>query len=286
MYCIMIPILFLLMLCYLIIRNIIARYKKKNKYSAYENLAIFFPEKTLQARLWILVRCFFHQLLVIIETLKAAEISIDELKRRVTIHDHDCWREMKQSLQDGQNIIYMTAHFGNWELFGLRGAVEISPHNLYSIYQPLHQKFFDNLIFNIRNQYHQHPINTQQLHTVLKQCKALGMLVDQSPVQNENKQWGYFLGRELPMYSGINKLPRLLKAKVFFCYAKRVGFGYYSLHAKQIATPPYLHDSKPVLPIYLNELGKLLKQYPQHYLWSIINKRKYTRKPEEEIFTL
>lgn len=283
LYIVMFPVLLVLLLAYNFFRLLRHKYKKKKRTYIFRNITYFLPEKSWYEKLWIVTNNFLYYIFFIIDMLKAAGMNTNEIKRRIILDDHAC-EQLRQCIESKQAFVLLIAHFGHWEWLGMRISIEIAPHTLYSIYMPIHNKLINKLVFNIRNLYSR-PFancNLDYIHQISKKdVPAVAIVTDYSPGVANKKYWGYFLGREIALPVGIHRIPKLLKAKVFFVYCKRERLGYYSMHMKQIAMVPHV-TVEDILPAYLHELGKLVRKYPEQYLWAII-KRNYTRRPDENV---
>ena len=115
-------------------------------------------------------------------------------------------------------------------------------------------------------------------HTVRAYCFA----GDQCPQKDDAKHWASFFGHETAFFQGLERVPRLLNAPVFFLHIKQTRRGYYHITPQLIAAPPYApYDARAlaILPAYCRALEASIQAAPKCWLWS--HKRwKYTRAHE------
>ena len=115
-----------------------------------QNLRNAFPEKSEAERLELERRFYHHFTDYIVETIKLAHISLDELKKRAYITNPELIDEL---MDKGHNtMVLLMGHYGNWEWY--TGATSFfRDAKIYQIYRPLNNKAVDDLFIYLRTRF-------------------------------------------------------------------------------------------------------------------------------------
>jgi Kdo2-lipid IVA lauroyltransferase/acyltransferase len=241
-----------------------------------ENLRRSFPEKA-EIEIEQIAKQFYRNFAdVIFEILKIHTISKNELIQRVTIKNPDFFNPY---LEKKQPLIFMSAHYCNWEWL-LLGVAAQMPFPLAVIYKPLHYKPGDDFMLKVRSRFNVEPVAVKQIsRTLIKrrnEMYALCMLADQSPTLNETKYWTTFLNQDSPFPTGVEKIAQLGKAAIFYAKMQRVKRGHYEIVFELLEEPPYENKDNSILQKYLLTMEQQIKETPVDWLWSY-RKWKYSK---------
>lgn len=233
-----------------------------------ENLRLSFPEKsTIEIKR--ITKSFYRNLAdIIVEVIKLPSFSPDELHQRVHVTNLDL---VLSRIQAGQTIIVMTSHQCNWEW--APAAMVLNGIPVDSVYKPLTNPFFEDLIRQIRSSFGPVPTPMQNLPRQMVARKnvprLIGLVADQVPDVPEHAYWTNFLYRDTPFYPGGERLARSRKMPVMYIDFARIRQGYYELTFKSIAEPPY--DDLPlgtIIERYRDLLEETIRNNPSDWLWS------------------
>ena len=172
-----------------------------------QNLAIAFPEKTPAERVRI-AKDFYHNFIdTLIETIKMISISNKELEKR-----YSCNIEVLNDLyESGLNVQIVCGHFFNWEFVNL-GLAKMSRFPFVGVYQPLSNKIFNKIIYNMRAKNGTILIPASDFktnfHTYVKDRYALGLAADQNPPNPSKAHWVNFFNRLTPFVVGPEKVQK------------------------------------------------------------------------------
>ncbi len=124
-------------------------------------------------------RNFSHLTRVMLELPYLRKLTVNNVDRFVTF----VGAEHFQAASDkGKGLLFMTSHFGNWELMALAFSLKYRPANL--IVRPLDSPFLDRLINSIRCQGGNHLIAkkgaVRRVLGLLKQGETVALLIDQN----------------------------------------------------------------------------------------------------------
>ncbi|QMW06483.1 lysophospholipid acyltransferase family protein [Spirosoma foliorum] len=233
-----------------------------------DNLEHSFPEKS-PAEIRLIMKGFYHNLAdLFVETLKLPTFSPDELQQHVRVINPEL---VLEQIQAGKTAIAMTSHQGNWEW--LPGPFVLKGIPVDSVYKPLTNPFFNDLMYKIRSSFGAVPTD---MHLLPRQMVArkdtprlIGLMSDQVPDVPEQAYWTDFLHRDTPFYPGAERLARSRNLPVFYMEPVRVRRGYYEISIQLLAEPPYT-DLPPgtILERYRDRIEDTIKKYPSDWLWS------------------
>jgi len=143
-----------------------------------KNLEIAFPNLSKNERIQIAKKTYRNYIYYFADIVKSMNISKDNLEQKVTIKGQ---ANLEKALNSDKPIIFMTAHFGNWE---------IAPKVIGAFYKPMVvlMREFDNpkigdFFKKSRTSFNITPINKEgsikNIISAFKNDKALGILIDQ-----------------------------------------------------------------------------------------------------------
>jgi hypothetical protein len=141
------PLLYLLSdLLYLLVFRVIG-YRRE---VVLTNLRNSFPGKS-EAEIKAIADGFYRWFCdLVLETLKTLTMSPRSVRERVTFEGAEILRAYAER---GQSVILVLGHYGNWELAGARYSQEKDIPQLYVIYHPLENPYFDRLLYRMRTRH-------------------------------------------------------------------------------------------------------------------------------------
>ncbi|MEJ2882178.1 lysophospholipid acyltransferase family protein [Pedobacter sp. GR22-6] len=243
-----------------------------------ENLKHSFPEKTEAERIRIRKEFVRYLADLVMETVKLLTISPNEVKKRVEVVNTNF---IEQSFKNGQSVIGILGHYGNWELNALRFSQLFSEKRII-VYKPLNNKFFDNLMISMRSRFGATLVGMKQTMRKLTQYRherTMTVLVgDQTPARAEVTYFTDFLNQPTAVFLGVEKLAKLTNSVVVFCDIRRIKRGYYRCSFIPLFNNPKSTDEYEITNKHVKYLEEVIRQQPQYWLWS---HRRWKYKPEE-----
>jgi KDO2-lipid IV(A) lauroyltransferase len=232
------------------------------------NLRNAFPQRS-ESEINTLTEQVFRNLAdLLVEIIKGIGISRDELDRRMTILASSRVQEL---LNQGKSLIYLTAHYCNWEWAVLSSCIHL-PQPLMVAYQPFHNQRFDAFMLETRTRFGGKAVPATDLVRRIARnrntLRTLLLAVDQSPARNERKYWTTFLNQDTAFIDGTDSLARMTGMPVIFVNTKRRKRGYYDVSLEVIAEPPYEKHAHTVVESYARELEAMIQADPSAWLWS------------------
>lgn len=172
------------------------------------------------------------------------------------------WGMVKDALQLGKGLIFLTPHLGCFEITSIYYG---SKHPITVLYRAPKQTWLIDLMQAGRSRTgvslaEANASGVRKLMQALKRNEAIGILPDQIPAEGEG-EWADFFG--LPAYTMTlaSKLAEKTGATVIMAYGERLPDGAgYDIHLKKIesiATPALLNKA----------IETQIAQKPTQYLW-------------------
>ncbi|MGB9094814.1 MAG: lysophospholipid acyltransferase family protein [Gallionella sp.] len=176
------------------------------------------------------------------------------------------WEHVEAAHKRGNGIIFLTPHWGCFEITSLYIAQHLALTNLYSSPK---QDWLEPLMRSGRER-GKARLATADLSGVrllfkaLKRGEAIGLLPDQVPSQGEG-EWADFFSRPAYTMTLSGRLARSSGAAVLLVYAERLakGAGY------KLSFEPLALDFAVSVPLQINAaLERVIAISPAQYLWS------------------
>jgi KDO2-lipid IV(A) lauroyltransferase len=207
-----------------------------------ENLSKAFPGfNELQLR--EVMRCYylgFAQMLM--EIIKSIRMPAAELHQRVRIHNLEAPRAF---LAQGQPVLLVAAHQGNWEWMLLSLSIELG-YPVDAAYKPLVNPWAEREMKKLRTR----------------------LVADQEPTTSERKHWTRFLGRDTAFYMGPEEIARVTHFPVFFIAMRRTARGYYEMEFQPLATGGEGGRPGELTERYARLVEQQIRAAPPDWPWS------------------
>src|SRR5579863_6821477 len=113
------------------------------------------------------------------EIMKVGVLSPERVTRWVDLEGLDHY---EQAAAKGRGVLFVTAHFGNWELMPI--AFSMRGHRLFGVARPLDNPYLDRLVRMRRERWGNQILSKygalQEVRRLLAQGEAVGFLLDQN----------------------------------------------------------------------------------------------------------
>ena len=172
------------------------------------------------------------------------------------------WPLIKDALQQGKGLIFLTPHLGCFEITSIYYG---SKHPITVLYRAPKMSWLNPLIQAGRTRTgvslaEANASGVRKLMQALKRGEAIGILPDQIPAAGEG-EWADFFGKPAYTMTLASKLAEKTGAAVIMAYGKRLANGAgYEIHLQKIesiATPALLNKA----------IEQQIAQKPSQYLW-------------------
>jgi len=236
------------------------------------NMSNAFPDKT-RDELRCLERKFYrHFADYIVETIKLAGISYEELLRRAHLNNPEI---IDPLVARGETcFIILMGHYGNWEWFTGFSDSFNTELQVHQIYKPLKNRAFDRLFIYMRTRFK--GFVTKKNDVVrnairLKQTKTPSLLIfiaDQTPSKANIHYWTRFLNQDTPMFTGAERIAVKLNLPVIYADVKKTGRGYYSVDFELITDRPRECPEFAITELYTRLMENTILREPAYWFWS------------------
>jgi KDO2-lipid IV(A) lauroyltransferase len=205
---------------------------------------------------------------LVVETLKAAAFTADEMRSRVRLNNLSLVRE---ELDAGRSVLIVAAHQCNWEWMLLAMSLELE-HPLDAAYKPLRGLHGERVMHAIRTRFGSNLVPAKELLTTIianrGQTRAIAMVADQEPVTTDYKWWTTFLGRETAFYMGPEKIARATRFAVMFAGMRRLKRGYYEVTFEPISAAREQFTNGDITERYARVVEREILANPGDWIWS------------------
>ena len=234
----------------------------------HHNLAVAFPNKTIQERNQIAKEFYQKFTDTFFETIKLISMSDASFKKRFTSNVE----VLNDIYATGQNVQIMAGHFFNWE-FANWGAAKYGKYPFIGVYMPLSNRFFDRLILDMRKRYGSIMIPAtnfkNQFHQYASSGKyAMALAADQNPGNPKSAFWVPFFGQLTPFVKGPEKGAKLNNTAQVFVHFYSTKRGHYHSHYELMTTVPNYFKDGQLTALFVKTLEDKVKKEPANYLWS------------------
>jgi len=234
-----------------------------------QNLINSFPEKNEQEIRQIEKLFYRYFCDLFLETFKTLTISRDNMIRHCRF-EPETLAIFTRLAEENQSFMVVMGHFGNWEWGGNTFSISCK-HQLYVIYHPLSNKYFNGLIYRMRTRFGTRLIPMKDtLRDMLKNRGALtatAFIADQSPLP-DNAYWMEFLNQDTPVFLGIEKIALKIRYPIVYITIRRVKRGYYRVFAERIELPSIIQKSGTITETHTRRLEADIRSQPENWLWT------------------
>jgi len=248
-------------LCF-VLKNIIG-YRKE---LIYNNIQKSFPEKTPKEVNEILGKFYSHFTDIIIESFKGFTISKKNIQKRFIPNNQDLINQFKD-----KNIILIGGHYNNWELCAQAIPIDFD-HEIYAIYKPLSNKFFDEKMRKSRGRFGLKLIAMKNAKRQFQEKSTFNKAIifgsDQSPSNPNKSYWLNFLNQETGFLFGAEKYAREFNWPVIYGTINKNKRGFYSVDYTLISDKPTKTKVGEITSKFAQLLQKDIQNAPEYWLWS------------------
>lgn len=260
----------------------VVRYRRR---VVYANLRSSFPEKS-EAEIERIAKDFYSFFCdYIVETLKFFSMGEKNIRKRMKFEGLN---QVKEDFANGRSVSVYLGHYCNWEWISSLGLH--LDEQCGQIYHPLENATLDRLFLYMRGRFKAQSIKMDDTFlTILKWKKEgrkniVGYIADQVPGYNNIHYWADFLHHDTPVFTGAERISKIMDTTVYYLDVERPRRGYYVARFIKIADSLNEHPVFFATEQYFRLLEKNIQRAPQYWLWS--HKRwKRTREEFNRMFT-
>ena len=235
---------------------------------ASENLAAAFPRRSPAERRAIVRGVFAHFGRLLFEFLKFSTLSPEQILERV---DFDGEERVRLAYAQGKGILFITGHFGFWELHAVAHPLRFEPIGVLA--RTLDNAPLNTLLEQIRQRTGNVVIYRQgslrKVMRMLSDRHGVAVLIDQH-IQGPDGVFVEFFERRAATTSAVAALALRTGAPVVPVFALPLGRGRYRLIYEHPVEPP-APDSEDAVREFTQRCTDVLEMYvrrhPELWLW-------------------
>lgn len=233
------------------------------------NLRNSFPGKT-EKEIQDIGRAYYKYLCdLFLETFKTLTISKETMLKHCYFNPQA--KELFDKLADeDKSIILVMGHLGNWEWSGNTVSLQLK-QQLYVIYHPISNKYFDWLMYKMRTRFGTKLIAMKDTFREMlenrQELNATAFIADQTPAP-ESAYWTTFLNQDTPVFKGAELIARKINYPIVYATVKRVNRGYYEIFAEILCEVPKATSEGEISEMHTRRLEQDIIAQPEVWLWS------------------
>jgi KDO2-lipid IV(A) lauroyltransferase len=256
-------------------------FDSRHRRIALTNLELAFPQWDDFRRRQVARRTFVNFGRLMMEVIQFLRLNPKSVQRQVEIEN---LHFIENARARGKGVIFLTAHFGNWELSALSFSFLVESVDV--VVRPLDSKIMDRLVEHLRTLGGNRIIKRRRaagnIVRSLKENRMVGILMD----QNQRRSAGIFanfFGIPACTTPAIAMIARKTGSAVIPAFLVRDGFKKYRLIFKE-DVPVTVTDNKQADIIenttrFNKVIEEMVRQYPDQYFWL---HRRWKTRPDGE----
>lgn len=242
---------------------------KLRKSVVMKNLHIAFPNKSDSEKKVIAKKSYYHFSRLILEIMCIPKMSNDEISSMLVCDNVD---ELAQVFNEGNGLVFLTAHFGNWEIGAISLPMQMGTV-MYPIIKPQRNPYVTKWLNSMRETHGNKIISLgmsiRQIYKVIKEGKLLGVVGDQRGPQDGLRV--KLFGHDTAIYSGTGELVLKTKVPLYILFAIRIEDYHYKAFSEKIDLENLpgepVEQAREIMQRYMNLLEKFVKLYPEQWFW-------------------
>jgi KDO2-lipid IV(A) lauroyltransferase len=248
---------------------VVYKVDKRHRQVAIENLQMAFPGQYTDDQIDRTVRGVYrHFCTVVIEFMHMPRhYHLHNYKQYTVLHEP---ARMAEALLSGRPILFVTGHFGNWEMAGY--ALGLVGFQAHAIARPLDNPYLDQFVCSLRQRTGQKLLAKQgdfdNMEKLLREGGIIATLADQDA--GPRGLFVDFFGRPASTHKAVALLALEHNAPIIVCGTPTFA-GKYHMWAIDVIDPKdYESTHDPVRAVtqrFTTGLEMLIRQAPEQYFW-------------------
>ena len=243
----------------------VLKYRKK---IIHKNLKNSFPEKSENEIFEIRNNFYKHFCDLIVESFSGFSISRKSIEQKITIKNQDLLNDFAEK---GQNIILIGGHYNNWEMTAQRMPL-VFKHELFAIYKPIKNKFYDRKMKSSREKFGLNMISMKETKAYFTNetdtPRAIIFGSDQSPSNSKKAYWTKFLNQDSAFLYGAEKYAKSFNWPVIYVRINKLKRGDYLVEYQLITQKPKEESYGEIIKKFAFLLESDIKNQPEYWLWT------------------
>jgi len=192
------------------------------------------------------------------------------VEKYVVIHD-EAKRKIAEHIANGERIIFVTPHLGNWEATGLKMALS-SGLDFAVVVRPPRNPYINRLIRESRKSFGSEVINAKgavkNMLKAVRNGKSMATLIDQNTRVRDGGIFVNFFGLPVPSSRAPAVFARIPKVRIYVGGGIRTPDGKITTFLKELPKPENEYsDEKEMIQDLMSITEGIIRQNPEQYLW-------------------
>jgi KDO2-lipid IV(A) lauroyltransferase len=258
-------------------------FDKRHRERAIRHLELSFPEWDAKKVRHVARLSMRNMLYLAIEVLfTPLLVTPSQWRKYVTLVNQK--ENIRHLLREKRGAVYLTGHFGNWEVIGYTMATVGFP--VYAVARPLDNPYLNEHILGVRERTGMTILDkrgaAEQSDDILESCGAVSFIADQDA--GRKGCFVDFFGRKASTYKSIALLAMRYEIPIIVGYGKRTEENFkFEIGVQRIIDPTEWEDKddplKWVTQEYTTALEEVIRTAPEQYLWV---HRRWKHRPKGE----
>ena len=237
---------------------------------ALRNLALAFPEKKAEERKRIARSAFGNMGRVSAEFTYTPRLTEGILESFIYYQGLE---NFSRAYQKGKGVLFLTAHFGNWEWMAA-GFPLVIGEGCHVVFRPMDSRFLDGVVERVRTSTGNRAVPKQkamgQILRLLRAGKVVGILLDQNMAWQEGVFVDFF-GEQACTNTGMALLALKTGAAVLPVFNLREKDGRYRVIIEPevllVRTGNKDADVVQNTQLFTRVIERYIRDHPDHWLW-------------------
>ncbi|KGI55919.1 lipid A biosynthesis lauroyl acyltransferase [Campylobacter sp. MIT 97-5078] len=247
-----------------VVAKIVFKLNRKHRKIIDTNLSLCFPELSQAQRAELALKIYINFAHFGIDFFRNQNINPKNLEKKVSFENEE---EFSQFVQDNRAIVFVTAHFGNWELLPLAFANKYKAISIVG--RRLDSELMDKFLVKNRTQFDVELIDKKgglrKMLLALRNKRALGILTDQDASDNESMVLEFF-GKKVNWLLGASVIAKKSEALLIPAFIYKTSSNSYAIRAFK-AMDAKEHSSEELTHYQAKCCEEMIRFKPDEYFF-------------------
>jgi len=172
-----------------------------------------------------------------------------------------------------RGVIFLSSHFGNWELAALAGSLHLGVNYLIIVEKQTND-FINQQMNIIRTRFCNRVVSrysaAREIMNTLQGGGVLAIIADQSATKDKDVYVDFF-GRPTATYESLAILALKFNVPIIFGVSVRQDDGRYNVRLEEIKHDDLSYDKAGIAELtqrHVSALERRIREHPEHWMWT------------------
>lgn len=237
---------------------------------AMDNLEHAYPEKDNAWHRKIIRGVFNNLGITLLEILLMSKANEEKLKDMVIYDNKELYQELHSR---NKGVIFLSSHYGNWELAALAGSLHLGVNYLIIVEKQTND-FINQQMNRIRTRFGNRVVSrysaAREIMNTLQAGGVLAIIADQSATKDKDVYVDFF-GRPTATYESLAILALKFNVPIIFGVSVRQADGSYKVKLEEIKHDDLSYDKTGISMLtqrHVSALERRIREHPEHWMWT------------------